>query len=122
MTASYKGQAIFSSGPCRFAVGRRGVVLRPYLAIGVPAPGSEVVVRGRLTGTSESQLWSRRDAVVALLDPGVPPSPDPGTLDDGAGRTWSDMMFWSYEEGETVDRGRVRSVAYTARFRRLIAP
>jgi hypothetical protein len=49
--------------------------------------------------------------------------PTAGTLIDGAGRSWEDMSFIRFEEGETTDRGRAWSIAYTATFRRFnVAP
>ena len=126
MASSFKGKNLFGSGPHRFAMRRQGQLLVPDISFGGGTPASivlglvelEIVVTGRLAAGSESALWVLRDAVVAeLLDP-----PTPGTLVDLNGRSWSDMSFVTYEEDERVDRGRVVSVGYTAKFRDLINP
>lgn len=126
MASSFKGKNLFGSGPHRFAMGRQGQLLVPDTAFGGATPASivlglvelEIVVTGRLVASSESALWVLRDAVVAeLLNP-----PTPGTLVDLHGRSWSDMSFVTYQEEDRVDRGRVVSVAYTAKFRDLINP
>ncbi len=122
--SSYKGVDLFGSGPHRFAVGPRGERVVPNYVLGAPGSGStptgpievDVVVRGRLTGSTLSQLWSRRDAIaVQLTSP-----PVAGTLIDEGGRSWADMSFIGFEEGDRVERGRVWSVAYRAVFRGFI--
>lgn len=125
MSSSYGGVDVFGPGPHRFAVGKQGEgVVANYLIGASPAQGTtaqgpvelDVVVRGRLVATSESALWSRRDAIrSAITHP-----PAVATLVDHHGRSWSDMSFIEYVEGDRTDRGRVRSLAYTARFRRFI--
>ncbi|QOJ00590.1 MAG: hypothetical protein HRU70_08835 [Phycisphaeraceae bacterium] len=122
MASSFKGLDMFGSGPHRFAVGRRGQFVVSGPALGVWTPETyplglvelEVVVKGRLVSSSEAGLWAQRDAVVAqLLNP-----PTRGTLIDHHGRAWTQMSFITYEEGDRTDRGRARSVGYTAVFRR----
>lgn len=120
--SSYKGVDLFGSGPHRFAVGPRGERVVPNYVLGAPGSGStptgpievDVVVRGRLTGGTMSQLWSKRDAITAQL--ASPPAA--GTLIDESGRSWADMSFIAFEEGDRVERGRVCSLAYRAVFRR----
>lgn len=123
MSSAYKGLDLFGSGPHRFAEGRRGQALVSELGMDPPGPGSRywglleasVVVSGRLAGASESQLWSRVDALLAqVIDP-----PVPGVLRDVHGREWDEMSLVRVTLGDRVDRGRVWSVAYRARFLRL---
>lgn len=121
MASTFKSLSLFA-GPHRFAVARQGQLIISDLALGGFGPNTyplglvelEVVVTGRLVASSEAGLWTLRDALTAqLLDP-----PSPGTLVDAHGRTWEGMSFHSYTEGDRTDRGRVRSIAYEARFRR----
>ena len=125
MGSSYKGVDLFGSGPHRFAMARQGhLVLSAFAAFGDFSPTTYplglyelgVVVTGRLVATSEAALWARRDAITAQLEDTF--SPTPGTLADGLGRTWPEMVLFLYEEQDRVDRGRAWSVGYTARFRR----
>ncbi len=125
MASSFKGVDLFGSGPHRFALGRQGQMMLTRLYFGDISPGTipiglrelDVVVAGRLVAASESALWTLRDAVVAQLQE----SPTPGTLIDLHGRTWADMTFIDWREGDRTDRGRVRSVAYVAVFRKIRA-
>lgn len=122
MSSSYKGLDLFGSGPHRFSMGKRGQLVVSHFALGAFDAAStplglietDVTVRGRLVAGGETALWALRDAITAQL---VHP-PDPGTLIDLHGRGWPGMSFISYAEGDRVDRGRARSVAYTAIFRR----
>ncbi|MCW5777707.1 MAG: hypothetical protein KIS87_14820 [Phycisphaeraceae bacterium] len=123
MASSFKGIDLFGSGPHRFALAAQGQLMLTRLELGDVSPGTialglgelDVVVRGRLVATSESALWMLRDAVVAQLQE----SPTPGTLVDWHGRSWPDMTFIDWREGDRTDRGRLRSVAYVAVFRRV---
>lgn len=121
MPSTFKSLALFA-GPHRFALARQGQLVVSELVLGGFGPSTyplglvelEVVVTGRLVASSESALWALRDAMTSeLLDP-----PTPGTLVDAHGRTWDDMSFHSYIEGDRTDRGRHRSITYEARFRR----
>lgn len=121
MPSTFKSLALFA-GPHRFALARQGQLVVSELVLGGFGPSTyplglvelEVIVTGRLVASSESALWALRDAMAAeLLDP-----PTPGTLVDAHGRVWEEMSFHSYIEGDRTDRGRVRSIAYEARFRR----
>lgn len=125
MPSTFKSLALFA-GPHRFAVGRQGQLVVSELVLGGFGPATyplglvelEVVVTGRLVAASEAALWALRDAMAAeLVDP-----PTPGTLVDSHGRAWSEMSFHSYTEGDRTDRGRERSIAYEARFRRFSTP
>ena len=122
MSSSFKGNNLFGSGPHRFSSAKRGELVLSHLSLGIFDAGStplgllepDIIVRGRLVATSESALWTLRDALTAeLLHP-----PTPGTLIDLHARTWNDMSFISYTEADRVDRGRAWSIAYTAVFRR----
>jgi hypothetical protein len=120
MASSFKELDLFGSGPHRFAVRREGQAVTSELFLSPPEPGSryhglmelQVIVRGRLAAASEAGLWALRDAVTAeLVDP-----PAPGVLVDLHGRTWADMSFVRFTPAGAVDRGRVVSLAYEARF------
>ncbi len=126
MSSSFKSKNLFGSGPHRFAMGKRGELVVSNFALGGGDAGSvwlglletDITVRGRLQAATEAALWTLRDAVLAeLIDP-----PTAGTLIDLNGRTWSSMSFVSYVEGDRTDRGRVRSVTYTAIFRKFNTP
>ena len=120
MSSSFKSLDLFGSGPHRFALGRQGQALQSELFATPPGPGTrylglvelQVIITGRLVAASESALWTLRDAVTAqLLDP-----PEPGTLIDLHGRTWTDMSFVGFVAADRTDRGRVVSIGYEARF------
>lgn len=125
MASSFKGVDLFGSGPHRFSLGRQGQMMLTRLYFGDISPGTipiglrelDVIVAGRLAAASESALWTLRDAIVAQLQE----TPTPGTLIDLHGRTWADMTFIDWREGDRTDRGRVRSVAYVAVFRKIRA-
>ena len=121
MPSTFKSLSLFA-GPHRFALGKQGHLVVADFAIGGFGPNSyplglvelEVIVTGRLVASGEAALWALRDAMSAqLLDP-----PTPGTLVDAHGRTWNDMSFHTYIEGDRTDRARAHSIAYEARFRR----
>ena len=122
MSSSYKGQDIFGSGPHRFAMAPEGLFVASKTSLnGFPTPGSialgllelEVIVTGRLVGADEDDLWDQRDAITALA--AFPTSP--GTLVDHHGPSSSSMTLHNFETADRVDRGRVVSVGYVARFR-----
>lgn len=120
MASSFKGLNVFGSGPHRFAEGRRGVVTVSALFDTPPGSGTRpigvaevsVVVSGRLMASSEAGLWGLRDAIAGLIDH----PQTPGVLVDHAGRSWSDMSLVRFSVGDRVDRGRMVSVAYVAKF------
>ncbi|MBS0188988.1 MAG: hypothetical protein JSS51_13050 [Planctomycetes bacterium] len=120
--SSFKSLNLFGSGPHRFALEAQGQLVVPKLRLGYQVSGSawlgleELTVRvtGRLIAPSESALWSLRDAITAqLLHP-----PTPGILIDNSGRSYTQMSFIDFEEADRVDRNRVCSMGYSARFRR----
>lgn len=124
MSSSFKSLDLFGSGPHRFSMGEQGLYTVALRAFGDPSvPGSaafgslelEVVVRGRLTAASDSALWTLRDAIKAQAT--HPASA--GALVDHHGRSWSGMTLVQYVEDDRVDRGRVVSVGYEARFRKI---
>lgn len=126
MASSFKGVDLFGSGPHRFQIGKRGEVVVSLAYGSSPQAGSlylglgelDITVSGRLVASGESALWTLRDAVVGqLVDP-----PTAGVLVDLTGRSWADMSFITYTEGDRTDRGRVRSVGYVAVFRRFLSP
>jgi hypothetical protein len=122
MASSFKSINLFGSGPHRFAESATSEVLQSELFQSIPNSGSQyiglgelaVVVTGRLIASGESALWTLLDAIKAqVIDP-----PAPGTLVDTHGRSWSTMSLVRVTPGDRVDRGRVWSLAYEARFLR----
>ena len=123
MSSSFKGLNLFGSGAHRFWMGKQGLFVVALRAFGDPSiPGSvafgdlelEVIVRGRLTASSDAGLWTIRDAITAqAMFPGTA-----GTLIDHHGRSWASMTLIRYEEDERTDRGGMVSMGYEARFRK----
>jgi hypothetical protein len=135
---TFAGQVILGSGPKRVVVEPLGSVTIPRLRLNVPVSGSIVIgpaelvvqVRGRLIGPDDKGLSELlADISAVLTDP-----PTVGTLVDPSGVSYTGMTFVSFErrgwgvggsardglaEVGTVDRGRVVSLAYVARFVRL---
>ena len=119
MPSSWKGVDLFGSGPHRFSMTRRGFLLAPDFTRDVPTPvlfeyGAmewDVVVTGRLVASSDSALWTLRDAIQTSLD-----AKGLGTLVDLHGRSWTSMFFRRFTTGEVTDRGREVSIGYVAEF------
>jgi hypothetical protein len=120
MSVTFNDTPLFGPAPCRLTEdpsGQQLLSLRdqdPTKAgvspIGPLDPG--VTVRGRLIGADESDLGAQVEAVRALLtDP-----PTTGVLADDLGRSWRDVAFVSFTPAGPVDRGRVKSLEFTARF------
>jgi hypothetical protein len=120
--STYKGLDLFGPGPHRFAEGARAEVTDSELFLSPPNSGSRyigpaeltVTVQGRLVAASEGDLWDAVDAIAAQV---IHP-PAPGLLDSGT-RNWADMSFLQFAPGDRLDRGRVVSLAYTAKFLKL---
>lgn len=124
MSSTFNGIGLFNSGPHRFAAGPQGEsMVNNYLIGASPSHGTtaqgalelDIVVSGRLIATSESALWTLRNAVAAQLT--HPPAT--ASLVDHHGHTWTGMSFIEFKEENTTDRGRQWSVAYKALFRRI---
>lgn len=135
---TFDGKSIFGEGPMRMVIEPRGSVLIPRLRLNVPVSGSVVIgpaelavqVRGRMIGADEQALGDLLgDALSSLTTP-----PTVGTLTDPMGVQYEGMSFVSFEQrswgaggsardglGEqgTIDRGRVVSLAFVARFVRI---
>lgn len=123
--SSFRGLDLFGSGPHRFLVPQRSLVVVPLWVIaGIgfnDGSGSTVLgerelrveVRGRLVSTTEAGLWALREAVAGQAT--LPQQS--GALVDNDGRAWAGMTLVSYEEFGAIDRGRVWSVRYLASFR-----
>jgi hypothetical protein len=120
MSSTFKGLGLFNSGAHRFRLAPEGeyvlrnAVLNPNQAGSTPVGPLELVifVTGRLVAPSESALWALRDAITAQLTHPV----QTGTLIDHHGRTWTNMSFVEFATEDRTDRGRVWSIAYTAKF------
>lgn len=121
--SSFKGIDLFGSGPHRFTLGPRGqLVTIDYFGGGAgggstaqgPIDGT-ITVRGRLVASTESDLLTLRNAVMAQLQA----TPTPGTLIDNHNHSWTGMSFVRYVESGPADRGRVWSIGYEATFQAL---
>lgn len=122
MGSSFKGVDLFGSGPHVFEVGRQGrrVVSLSVVSGDASVPGTfesgdyelRVTVKGRLVASSESGLWSLRDAITAQAAFEV----SGGDLIDQHGHTWSGVKLFQVEWAGAVDRGRVLSIGYEALF------
>ncbi len=123
MSSSFASLPLFNSGPHRFQEDARGYLALPNgIVLGAPGiPGTAVtgrlertvIVSGRLIASSEAGLWTLRDAITAVFSP-APGTP--GLLIDHAGRQWTDMTFVQFDPADRVDRGRVWSLRYIAKF------
>ena len=123
MSGTYDGDALSSSGPARWAIRPRGIDSQPTWRTPRNSTHSgtlpsrqlelELVVTGRLVAATEAALWTLREAVAdaAVFANGA------ATLVDDRGRSFPDMWFIEYAEGDRVEKGRVWSVGYTASFR-----
>lgn len=120
--SSFKGDDLFGSGPHRFSVGEQGrrVISNAAIAGSAAADGSatygdrelRIAVAGRLVASSESALWSLRDAIVSE----AASTESEGTLTDGNGRSWDDVYLFGFTPDGDIDRGRVFSLGYSAEF------
>lgn len=121
MSSTFNGQGYFNSGPHRFNVGPVGRLLT------APLRGSnfntatrddavhelEIIQAGRLIASTESALWTLFEAARAVAEGTVT-----GTLVDHSGKSWPNMRLVSVEPAGPVDRGRVFSLPYQARYLR----
>lgn len=128
--SAFRGSDLFGSGPHRFVVGERSLVVIPlWVASGVGFDDGQgsvalgereltVRVQGVLVASSESALRGRREDLEAetVFNGSAPLR---GVLEDEHGRTWADMSMVSYQETGPVRRGRRWSVAYEALFRKI---
>lgn len=111
---------LFGSGPHRFTHEPLGEYLLVNARIDPFQAGSQpigpldlaVTVRGRLVAATEDDLWDQRDAIAAMITH----PPTTAALKEDGGRTWVQMSFVGFATDGPTDRGRVFSVAYTARF------
>lgn len=122
MPAHFKSLPLFSSGPARFSVMSQGLVVLSNLSLGTTDPNTfpigprelDVVVTGRLVASSESALWTLREALTAQIT--YPP--EPGLLEDSRGKQWANMSFIRIDWDTRTDHGRTHSISYAATFRR----
>ncbi|MEL6330629.1 MAG: hypothetical protein AAFR38_13310 [Planctomycetota bacterium] len=126
--SSFRSKDLFGSGPHRMVFARRGQLVVPWavLLTDPSARGSdsvgdlefEVAVFGRLVAPDLAGLLALREAIAAESAYAT----STGTLVDTAGVSHSGMRLYRFEEGPRIDRGRVFSLSYEARFRRLAGP
>lgn len=125
MASSFNGVDLFGPGPHRFSQGAQGNLVVPVSVYsGVFLPGSitygmidlDVIVTGRLVADSEAALWTKRNAITAILQ--FPPIA--ATLIDHHAHSWTNMSFYKFEEGNRTDRARKASLAFTAHFRKAL--
>ncbi len=119
MSTTFAGQSLFNSGPHRFDIGPagrhltqplRGSNFNTYTRDDAPLE-LDIIQTGRLIATTESALWALYDAVKAKAE-----APTTGALVDHSGRSWPSMTLVSFDPAAPVDRGRVFSLAYRARY------
>jgi len=122
MPSSFNSIDLFGPGPHRFAQGPQGNAIIPLAVLAPLTPGTtaygmldlEVIVTGRLVADSESDLWTKRNAIAAVLaSPAVP-----ATLIDHHAHSWTNMTFYRFIESDRTDRGRKHSLSFTALFRK----
>ena len=123
MPSSFNAIDLFGPGPHRFSLGTQGNAIVPFSEyVQAFVPGSiayglrdlDVIVTGRLVADTEAALWAKRDAITAVIQ--YPPVP--ATLIDHHARQWTSMTLWKYTEADRTDRGRTRSLRFTAIFRK----
>ncbi len=119
MTSTFNNQPLFNSGPHRFhvrAVGRlttaplRGSNFNPSTRDDAVLE-LEITQTGRLIAATEAALWSLFDTARAVAE-----GTTPGTLVDHSGKSWPAMRLLRIDPIGPVDRGRVFSLPYTARY------
>ena len=123
-STTFNSLPLFDSGPHRLVHLPIGEAVLPNGVLNPVNPGStpigpielEMEIRGRLIASSESGLWSLRDAIAAQLTH----PPTTGSLEEASGRSWSSMSFVRFTAAGPTDRGRTWSIAYTARFIRFL--
>lgn len=121
MTSTFNSQGYFNSGPHRFDVGAVGRLLTNPLRGGNfntytrdEAVGElEIIQTGRLIATTESALWSLFDTARTVAE-----GTTTATLVDHSGKSWPSMRLVSLDPTGPVDRGRVFSLPYRARYLR----
>lgn len=123
MASTFAGMGLFNSGPHRFALRPAGRVFLPPLRFDLltdvtvvyDTPLEAAIEQtGRLVAEEESSLWSLVDAVANEAR-----AARTGTLVDHSGRAYADMTLLLFTPSDRVDRGRVFSVGYSARYVRL---
>lgn len=121
--SSYKDIDLFGSGPQRFIVEAMGQQMVPRLMSaflsGSQAVGPQevlVTVQGRLVAPSAQGLREQIEDIRAQLAL----YPDPGTLIGPDGYAWTGMSFARFEPQGPTAYGREVSLAYIAKFYRLL--
>ena len=117
MTAewTWNGQPLFSSGPHRVRLLQAGRLYLPPLTGDNPSAATldlDVLERrylqnGRLVADTDSSLWTLVDAVVNAAE-----DTQPGALQSPSGPSLTGLRMMRFLPGETVDRGRERSLPY----------
>ena len=120
--SSIAGQTLFNSGPHRFRLRNVGSLWFPPFALdpfqsGVDVTGPiqlHIVQSGRLLAATDADLVAQINAIKAAGEAQLT-----GALVDNTGQVWAGMTFLTFRPAETIDRGRVISLAYTADYVRL---
>lgn len=121
MTSTFNGTSYFNSGPHRFDVGATGRLITNPLRGGnfnaysrdEAVQELEIIQIGRLIATTEAALWTLFDTARSVSE-----GTTLGTLVDHSGKSWPLMRLVRFEATAPVDRGRVYSLAYKARYLR----
>ncbi|MBL8990302.1 MAG: hypothetical protein JNJ48_01845 [Phycisphaerae bacterium] len=126
MGCEFNRTDLFGPGPQRAALEPFGLLAPARLSIGQTAPGSvvlgplelTVIVRGRMVTAGDADLADRLQFIADQLTD--PPSIGELVLDDG--RAFADMAFLRFSPADRTDRARAVSLAFEARFTRLLTP
>lgn len=121
MASTFAGLSLFNSGPHRFTMQPRGrLVAGPlrapsYTTISFDLDTLElgILQTGRLIASTESALWTLIDAIVTQAE-----LPRTGTLVDHSGRNWPNLTLISFAPTGPINRGRIVSISYEARYLR----
>jgi len=119
VSSTFNSQGYFNSGPHRFDIGAAGRLLTAPLRGSNFNPVTrddavlelEIIQTGRLIASSESALWSLFEAARAVAE-----GTTTATLVDHAGKSWPSMRLVRIEPTGPIDRGRVFSLPYQARY------
>ena len=117
MGSTIDGQALFDSGPQRFAIRPVGKLFLPPLALDALKHTTVVVgdlelrveQTGRLVGVDDDALWDQIDLIQDRAESSLS-----GTLVLPSGRSFTSMTLLRMKPLEAFRHGRVVSVAYQA--------
>lgn len=121
MPVTFMGQRLFSSGPHRLRETRAGRLYTPpftgdnftTFTIDIGPAELRLEQTGRLVAENDTGLANLSDAIRAVAEGNAG-----GILMSGP-RLWNNIRMLRYEPGQTIDRGRTSSMAYTISYRQM---